>query len=137
MNPPNSGLPELVADAEDLARFITQSNHLKGNEAKPAVFLPSPKSRETSVSRHGREPAESLWQLGLSAAGERTLYGAAIFKAATARKLSLEVTADEPPPRHAVLRGWQWVEEDPEMQKAKQKEIAEVLASEAETVLRS
>lgn len=106
MNTLLSGLPEVVADNENLARFLTQSSHFKGPIARLAVFLPSPKSRETSVSRHGGESAESLWQIGLTAAGDRQLYGAAIFRAETARKLTLEVIADEPPPRHAVLRGW-------------------------------
>lgn len=136
MNTLLSGLPEVVADNENLARFLTQSNHFKGQIARLAVFLPSPKSCETSVSRHGAEPAGNLWQIGLTAAGGRPLYGAAIFRAVTARGLSLEVIADEPPPRHAVLRGWPWFDDDPEMQKAKQKEIAAVLAREADVVLR-
>ena len=32
-------------------------------------LLPSPKDRETSVSRHGSEPLESLWAIGLEAGG--------------------------------------------------------------------
>ena len=131
----HSGLPDLVADEEDLARFLTQSNQFSALMAKPAAFLPSPKDRETSVSRHGSEPVESLWTIGLSAAGGRKLYGAAIFKAGAVRKAQLEVTADEPPPRHAVIRGWPMNEIDPELQKAKQKEMAALIASQA-TVLR-
>lgn len=104
--------------------------------AKPSAFLPSPKSRETSIARHGRQAAESLWQIGANAAGNRALYGAAIFNAGVARRLSLEVLADEPPLRHAVLRGWPWLEDDPEMQKAKQEEIASCLASVADVFLR-
>ena len=99
--------------------------------AKPAAFLPSPKDRETSISRHGKEPLESLWALGLAAAGKRQLYGAAIFPARAVRVAQLEVVADEPPPRHAVIRGWPWVENDPELQKAKQKELAALIASAA------
>jgi len=132
----SSGLPDLVADEEDLARFLTQSNQFNASMAKPAAFLPSPKDRETSVARHGTEPLERLWAIGVNAAGDRTLYGAAIFKARTVRIAQLEVTADEPPPRHAVIRGWPSVETDPELQKAKQKEMAAIIASEAVVVRR-
>lgn len=126
-----SGLSDSVSDEEDLARFLTQSSHFTATLAKPAAFLPSPKDRETSISRHGPEPREELWSIGLSAAGARTLYAAAIFKAHVVRAAQLEVVADEPPARHAVIRGWPWDEADPELQRAKQKELALVIASKA------
>ncbi|MEI7732810.1 MAG: hypothetical protein WCO56_24775 [Verrucomicrobiota bacterium] len=131
-----SGLPEIVANEEDLARFLTQSNQFTASMAKPSAFLPSPRDHETSVSRHGNEPLENLWAMGNAAAGERNLYGAAIFKANTARLAQLDVIADEPPPLHAVIRGWPWDESDPELQKAKQKEKAALIASEAVLLLR-
>lgn len=126
-----SGLPEHVDDNENLARFLTQSNQFNDTLVKPAVFLPAPNSRETSVSRHGREPTEELWKLGLIAAGTRKLYGAAFLKAYVIRELQLEVYSDEPPPRHAIIRGWPWIDNDPELQKAKQKELAAAMASAA------
>lgn len=85
-----SGLDELVADEEHLARFLTQSNQFNALMAKPSAFLPSPRSRETSISRHGSEPSESLWAIGFAAAGQRPLYGAAIFEARTVRTAQLE-----------------------------------------------
>src|SRR5450755_3056567 len=93
---PPSELPDEVADDEDLARFIVQSRWLGSQSVKPAAFLPSQGDRETSVSRHGREPLARLWELGLPAAGARTLYGAAILKAASVRAAQLQVSADEP-----------------------------------------
>ena len=126
-----SGLPEEVGDEEDLARFLTQSSHFNATMAKPAAFLPSPKDLETSVSRHGREPLERLWSIGFEAAGDRKLYGAAIFKARAVSSAQLEVWADEPPPCHAAIRGWPCIESDPELQKAKQKELAALIASAA------
>lgn len=96
---------------------------------KPAALLPNPKDGETSVSRHGPEPSEELWELGLAAAGARPLYGAAIFEARVVRAAQLEVLADEPPPRHAVIQGWPRVDNDPEFQKAKQKELAALIVS--------
>jgi hypothetical protein len=130
-----SGLSEIIANEEDLARFITQSNHFSALMAKPAAFLPS-KSRETSISRHSGDPKEELWALGMVAAGERKLYGAAIVKANIIRASQLEVYAAEPPPRHAVIKGWPWDETDPDLQKAKQKEIAMVISSQAVLLLR-
>ncbi len=126
-----SGLPESVADDEDLVRFLTQSNLFKSMVAKPAAFLPNPRDRETSVSRHGRQPEQSLWQLGQEAAGSRNLYGAVFFSARDVRAAQLEVFADEPPMRHAVISNWPWMDNDPELQKARQKELAVLLASAA------
>lgn len=126
-----SGLPEIVAEDEDLARFLTQSSQFNAIMAKPAAFLPNPKDRETSVSRHGIEPVERLWELGLQAAGMRRLCGAAILKAGAVRAVRLEVTAAESPLRHAVITGWPWTESDPDLQKAKQKQLALLLASTA------
>jgi hypothetical protein len=126
-----SGLSEIVADDEDLARFLISSNHFNAQMVKPAAFLPS-REGETSVFRHGSEPREALWAIGLEyVAVGRTLRGAALVKAREVRAASLEVKADEPPPRHATIRGWPHVNNDPEMQKAQQKEMAISIASKA------
>lgn len=124
----SSGLPEEIHDAEDLARFLVHRDHFSSTAVKPAAFVPNRKDRETSVTRHGREPAESLWGLGELARGSRTLYGAALFKARDVRRAGLDVYAAEPPERHAAIREWPWIGEDPELQKAKQKELALELA---------
>lgn len=124
-----SGLPASIAPDEDLARFLTQSNLFSASQVKPAAFMASPNTRETSVSRHGREPAERLWRLGGAAAGHRTLYGAAILKA-SAMAPPLVVEADEPPPCHAAIRGWP-SDPDPELQKAQRRALAAVLAAAA------
>lgn len=126
-----SGLPDVLADDEDIARFLTQSSQFNTTMVKPAAFLPNPKDRETSVSRHGREPAERLWQIGITAAGERTLHGAALFKAHVVRNAGLELAADEPPELHAAIRGWPWLDNDPELQKGQQKVRAILIASAA------
>jgi ATP-dependent exoDNAse (exonuclease V) beta subunit len=44
-----SGLPEIVADDEDLARFLTSRSQFNAQMAKPAAFLPAVNDRETSV----------------------------------------------------------------------------------------
>lgn len=133
-----SGLPDQVADDEDLARFLTQSNQYSSQHQipKPAAFLPNPKDQETSVFRHGENPAAGLWALGEQAVGGRKLYGAAIFKAYVARSVQLEVEPDEPPLRHAVVRRWPWLEHDQGLQKARQIEMAAVIASSARLLLK-
>lgn len=126
-----SGLPEVVADDEELARFLTQSNHFTDACTRPHAFLPNKSDYVTSVSRHGHDPIERLWELGLVAAGQRKLYGAAILTARKVRETTLEVRSDEPPERHAVIYDWPRHAEDPELQRAQQKELAILLASAA------
>ena len=132
-----SGLPELIANEEPLARFLVSSGHFNSVGVKQSAFLPSPKDRETSVFRHGAEPAEQLWALAETlATGDRRLHGAAIVQALHVREALLEVMADEPPDRHAAIRGWPFNEADPELQKARQKEIATIVASRSTLFLR-
>jgi hypothetical protein len=128
-----SGLPERVADDEDLARFLTSDSQFNSKMVKPSAFLPEPKSHETSVFRHGSEPRETLWAIANEYAAQgRTIHGAAIFKTGEVRAARLEVLASEPPPRHAAIRNWPWIEDDPDLRKAQQKELATLLASKAE-----
>jgi hypothetical protein len=95
-----AGLPKHVGDEEALARFLTSTSQFNAQMVKAGAFLPSPNDRETSVFRHGSEPAAALWSIGEEhAAGDRTLYGAGIVKAAEVRAAQLDVLADEPPPR--------------------------------------
>jgi hypothetical protein len=87
-----SGLEEIIADDEDLARYLTPSSQFNAVMAKPAAFLPNPKDRETSVFRHGSEPRDRLWAIGVKhAAGGRNLHGAAICKARHVRAAQLYV----------------------------------------------
>ena len=124
-----SGLPEIVEDGEDLARFLFSSSQYNTTAVKPAAFLP--KDNETSVFRHGISPAKELWKLGSDLASSgRGLRGVAIVKVRDVRNLSLNIIAAEPPPRHAAICNWP-VDTDPILQKARQKEIAILLASAA------
>ena len=129
-----SGLPEQVGDDENLTRFLTQGSHFNSLMPRPAAFLPHPKYKNTSVFRIGNDPERlrETWNAGAN--GERTLKGAAITKASGVRAIGLEVMAKEPPPAHANLEGWPWLENDPELQKARQLELATQLASAAELV---
>ena len=129
-----SGLSDLVSDEESLARFLTSSSQFNAVMVKPSALLPSPKDRETSVFRHGGEPRESLWRVGRdNAAGDRHIHGVAVFKAKHVREADLDVTASEPPPRHASIGGWPWID-DLDLQKAAQKERAARIAQHAEVI---
>jgi hypothetical protein len=128
-----SGLPEIVADEEDLARFLTSSGHFNSKMVKPSAFMPEIEDRETSVFRHGNEPSQTLWAIGDEHAAQgRTIHGAAIIKARSVREIRLDVFQDEPPPRHAVIRNWPWTEPDPDLRKAAHKELAILLARDAQ-----
>lgn len=133
MAPLPSGLPEAIGAEEDLARFLFSDRHYNTTMVKPAAFLPNPTDRESSISRHGKTPLAALWALGQLAARDRTLHGAALFKLAAVQEAGLIVEACEPPDRHAAIRGWPW---DTDLHRAKQKEMAAVLASQSELLLR-
>ena len=132
-----SGLSEFVADSEGLARFLKSRSQYNAKGVKHSAFLPNPKDQTTSVFRHSGEPASDLWRIGVEEEkSARTLYGAAIVLAEIVRNEKLAVTAEEPPPRHAVICDWPVDPSDPELQKAKHKEIALVIASQARLLLR-
>lgn len=127
-----SGLPEIVADEEDLARFLTSSGHFNSKMVKPSAFMPEIEDRETSVFRHNGEPPEEIWAIGEEHAAQgRTIHGAAFIKAGNVRAIRLEVFPDEPPSMHAVIRNWPWTEPDPDLRKAQHKELAILLAKDA------
>jgi hypothetical protein len=130
-----SGLPDLVADDEDLARFLTSASQFNAKGAKPSGYLPNPKYRNASVFRQSAEPVADLLQIWQdNAAPERTLHAVALCKAVHVRAAKLDVIAEEPPPKHANIEGWPWNDADPEMAKAAQKELAALIAQKAEVV---
>jgi len=100
---------------------------------KPSAFLPNPKTADTSVFRHGKEPSIRLWQIAAdNVAGERTVHAAAICKTGKIRSIQLDVAAEEPPPRHANILNWPKMKKDPVLWKAQCKELAALIASDAE-----
>ena len=132
-----SGLPEIVADEEDLARFLTSRGHFNSQVVKPSAFMPEIEDRETSVFRHSNEPRDRLWTIGDEHAAQgRTIHGAAIIKTQSVRNVQLDVFPDEPPERHAAIRNWPWTENDPDLRKAKHKELAVSLANDAQLLKR-
>ena len=126
-----SGLSETVHDEEDLARFITSSRQFSTNGVKAAALLPN-RNGETSVFRHGKHQLSGLWDLAAQNIQDRNIHGAAVFKAKSVRKAELEVIAKGPPPRHADIVNWP----TGALGKAKQKQIALLIARDAELILK-
>ena len=129
-----SGLPEHVGDYEDLARFLTQSNQFSTCRVKPSAFLPNQKHRNTSVFRVGADAARLSNTWNQNNPGGRPLRGAALCQARHIRTAGLEVIASEPPPTHANIEGWPWLENDADLQKAQQLERANQIAAESTVV---
>lgn len=134
-----SGLSEVVGEDEDLARFLRSSGDYSGAIVKPAAFLPDPKDpdKETSVFRHGAEPRPDLWKIAsdhIVLDQGRRIHGAAIFKAGHVYRARLIVVPGGTPSRHAGIRGWPWIPDDPKTQKAQQIERAQQIAQYAELV---
>jgi hypothetical protein len=132
-----SGLPDVVSDEEDLARFLAFSRWYNSKGPKPVAFLPNPKDGETSVFRHSGDPRDELWSLFTEYIGGQSLHGAAIVKTRDVKSAELEVSASEPPPKHAAIRGWPSIASDPALQKAQQKERALLVASKATLLLKN
>ena len=133
-----SGLPSDIAGEERLARFLKHKKQFAATigMVKYAAFLPSRLDGKTSVFRHTGDPAEELWTIGCrELSGEVTVYGAGIIVASDIRRAGLDVSASEPPPRHANIEGWP-TEDDPDLTKAAQREAAKALAERAVLLLR-
>ena len=133
-----SGLPEAISDGETLARFLNSASLYAASKqlVKPAAFLPV-KNGESSVHRHEENNLSLLWATGENVLEMgRTLYGAATLKADQIRDVGLDVAANVPPPRHANIVGWN-NSANLDDQKAKQKELASLLAQRAILILKT
>lgn len=124
----SSGLPEVVADNEPLARFLTSDGQFNSTMAKPPGFMPGPLDARTSVFRQAANPVAALWEMAERETPNRRTRAAAVLTAADVRLATLEVEADEPPPRHANIAGWPEIANDPVATRAKCKELALLLA---------
>ena len=132
-----SGLPEQVADAESLARFLTSDSQFNSKMPKPSAFLPGPSDAKTSVFRQNSNPRQALWETAdIEIGTERRVRAVAVLTAAAVRQCQLDVEAYEPPPRHANLIGWPKSANDVELTRAQRKEFALRLAQVAELVRR-
>ena len=130
-----SGLPDFVGDDEEVTRFLTQSSHYNSLMPKPAAFLPDPKHRNKSVFRCPANPDHIREILEKNTNFQQAPKAAAVCKTIEVRNAGVDVIAKEPPDAHANIEGWPWLENDPELQKAKQKEIASAIAQKCVLVM--
>jgi hypothetical protein len=132
-----SGLPEQIADHEQLARFLTSDSQFNSVMAKASAFMPGPADAKTSVFRQASEPVPALWVTADRELGtERHVRAAAMLTAVHVRQAQLDVQAHEPPLRHANITGWPNSADDPETTRARRKEFALLLAQAAALVRR-
>ncbi len=128
-----SGLPEHVGDDEDLARVLRHSSYYSRSGAKAVAFLPA-SDGATSVIRHGAGPQDELWKAASEVTGSEIRFGMAICPCKVVRQRKLEVRSDEPPARHANIVDWP-VDPDPDLQKARRKQIALEIAGSSRLIL--
>jgi hypothetical protein len=112
MNPPFDKPPPAT---EGLARFVFQSNHIRGDRSiKHNAFLPDLRG-ETSVHRVDGLSHDEICDAGRAVAAEsnrKEPKGWGSFLSGVAYDEGLTVRPDPPPERHAVLVGWP-PDEDP------------------------
>jgi hypothetical protein len=93
--------------------------------AKPAALTPNPnpEHKNSSVFRIGDDRPRLLQTFRETTTSDRSLKAVVFFSAAQVRATGLEVEASEPPPAHANIEKWPWLD-DPDVQKARQMELA-------------
>jgi hypothetical protein len=127
-------VPEIL-EAEQLARYITQSGQFRSGDltVKPELFMPHPRFA-LSVTRHLDATEAELWQVGtdVSDAMSRQLYGRSDIQARHCAVDNLAVLAKPLPknPNHADIEGWPSIKQD-------QKMIALKLAAAASKLIKS
>lgn len=132
-----SGLNASVANEETLARFLTSSRQFNTlGDVKGVAYMPNPRYQNTSVYRRGEKDLDDLWSIADEQIQGRTVHGVAFSQAADVRSVGLDVEAEEPPAYHANIVKWPFGGRDPKLDKAEQKELAAVMASQAELVRR-
>ena len=132
-------LPSTVGSSESLARYLTQSNHIRrlDQTVSPRAFDP-PHDLRLSVYRTDGLSTEKVWEIGQVHVVERmtpprNLYGMGSIKASAVRAVHLDVEPEEGPPRHACIFGWP---DGPEG-KPERMSLAQELAATATLVLRT
>lgn len=123
-----SGLTERVDSNEMLVRFAWQSNQFTGAIAKRVLFMP--RDGEVSVFRCDDGAAAPLVECRTTFERQspHAPRAAAFLRAVEPQRLGLHIVADEPPPRHAAIRGWR---SDGDEARAYNGELARRLAAEA------
>jgi hypothetical protein len=93
-----------------LSRFLTQSNHYKGEKATYKAFLPPPDLEFSVFHTDGLEPPEvrevARQHLLPTLQAGRSVYGHADLEVAIYEGQHLTATRDDNPERHTAVTGW-------------------------------
>lgn len=118
-----------VEDDELLTRFIKTWRHIRSsnNTVKHEAFMPHSTLIELSVFRHIGLTQEELWKIGHTQLA-RPIYGRADIYCYSVKRQNLTVEPNHSLINHANIKNWP-------TEKAQQKIIAMVLASEATLIL--
>ena len=108
--------PSPISDSERLTRYVTSQDYFNAskNLVNFRVFLPLPKESELSIMRTQPLAEHEVWTSGdtaIAAPSGRTIFARGDFFATDVQESFVEpwhlsVAPDEPPVRHAVIRGW-------------------------------
>src|SRR5215467_12037396 len=104
--------PAPPAELSTLCRFIFQSNHFSGKQAKPGAFLPAPNRLRISMFFVDSLQSDEIWRLGDLAGANRQKPAKARAELDKGAVLCIEVCklrieADpQPHARHVNIAGW-------------------------------
>ena len=107
--------PAPISDDERLSRYVTNEDHFNvtRNQVHFRAFLPPSKENELSIMRTAMLSEDEVWALGTAIAKKsgRTVFARGDFLAPHVRESAVDqwrltVCPDEPPVRHALIRGW-------------------------------
>lgn len=124
-----------VDPAEPLARFIlNKSDYRADGTVRHCIFLPSPKTGQTSVFRIFGLSENAVWQMGDNEVAQKrkpplSLIGRADIFVREVLNTGLSIDADDIPPHHANITNWP-------MEQSAQRLIAMELAENAQLHLR-
>lgn len=103
-------LADVVADAEELANFIYESNKFRKDGVDWRAFRPNPYDGQRSVFRVdglGHTQISALGQEFVGDPNDKAILGWGLVRAGVVRAVPpLTVRADPPPDRHAAIESW-------------------------------
>ena len=136
----HTGLSVEVSDSEFVVRFLKDSNQYNAKSVKHQAFSPRQNSKtgrwEVSVFRYRGESKEFWKERNQEISSKTTYHGFAKLNVGKIRSINLEVEADDTPPAHANIIGWQTLE-DKTLNKSLQMSLSQKLANFSEKILYS
>ncbi len=101
-----------IDPSEPLSRFILNKNDYRSDgTVRHRLFLPSPKTAQTSVFRIVGLSENAIWEIGDNEVAQKrkpplSLIGRADISTQQVLKTGLHIDVDDIPPRHANIIDW-------------------------------